>query len=76
MRGSPLGDSQDDSSGAGGRTPWKSQTFGLGFEKISEMQVFALTSSRSPRETLDLFLSREATKRSLFATHSGDAFSG
>jgi hypothetical protein len=48
----------------------------LGFEKISEMQVFALTSSRSPRETLDLFLSREATKRSLFATHSGDAFSG
>jgi hypothetical protein len=29
------------------------------------MQVFALTSSRSPRETLDLFLTREAAEAEL-----------
>jgi hypothetical protein len=35
------------------------------FERILFVQVYALASSQSPRETLDLFLSREAAEAEL-----------
>jgi hypothetical protein len=36
-----------------------------GLERISERQVYALTSTQSPNETLDLFLSRLAAEAEL-----------
>ena len=38
---------------------------GLGLEKISFVRVYALTSSQSLHETLDLFLTQEAAETEL-----------
>jgi hypothetical protein len=35
------------------------------FERIVFVQIYALASSQSPRETLDLFLTREAAEAEL-----------